>query len=570
MTNKLSYKLISKNNHFDPINTVLKNRGIKDIDGFLKAGERVDSELDYKLLKNIEKAVELIKKHVENNSTIFIQVDTDADGFLSSMSIGDYLKRINNQLKIVYNQHDSESIKKHGIVAEDVEEQIDLVIVPDAGSNDFEDHKKLSDRGIDVLVIDHHEIIDESEHAVVVNINLNDYPNKELSGTGVVYKVLQALDNEYNVEYSKHYLDLVAISLVSDIMRLDTYENRYYLTQGLKQINNPLIKTIVESSRYTDINKIVPTDVSFSIAPLINSVIRVGTTEEKEKVFNALFTSNEEELIETVDLMNKAKERQEEKVNEVMPQVTKYIEELFNNHENPVVCAIVLDGSNDIASLTGLIANKVLSIVKRPVLILRQSDKGYLSGSARGFDKSPIKDFKQEVLNTGLFDLAQGHDNAFGVRVSSTNKLEQALEKIQEKYKDYDIDVNVYDVDFILNGHEIKYALVHQIDKYNHLWGHGVEKPMLALENVEVERRQISVLGENKNVIKFSYRDIDYIKFRVDNKEIRHLMSGKSTDLLTMNVIGSVSINNFAGKTTAQVIIEDQEVIDVGEPKFLF
>ena len=96
---------------------------------------------------------------------------------------------VNNHIK--YRVHDS---KQHGIILETIPENIKLVIIPDAGSNQYEEHKILRDKGIDILVIDHHEAEYESTDACVINNQLCDYPTKSLSGVGMVYKLCCYID----------------------------------------------------------------------------------------------------------------------------------------------------------------------------------------------------------------------------------------------------------------------------------------------------------------------------------------------------------------------------------------
>ena len=104
---------------------------------------------------------------------------------------------------------------------------MDLLIVPDAGSNDYKEHKILSDRGVEVIVLDHHEADKISTDAIIVNNQFHNYPNKGLSGVGVVYKFCQVLDDTLGVKYADLFLDLVAIGLVGDMMSLLDFETKH-------------------------------------------------------------------------------------------------------------------------------------------------------------------------------------------------------------------------------------------------------------------------------------------------------------------------------------------------------
>ena len=100
--------------------------------------------------------------------------------------------------------------------------------MPDASSNDYNEHKWLADRGIDVLVLDHHMADYESPYAIVVNNQVCDYPTKSLSGVGVVYKFCQYLDQElFHDNLADQFLDFVAVGLCGDMMTQQDIETHY-------------------------------------------------------------------------------------------------------------------------------------------------------------------------------------------------------------------------------------------------------------------------------------------------------------------------------------------------------
>ena len=142
----------------------------------------------------------MLIKHLNNNGKIYIQVDSDCDGYTSSAVLLNYLHRwvpsiVEN--KFYYDFHEG---KQHGINMESIPDGTTLVIAPDSSSNDYEIHEELQAKGIDVLVIDHHLADRESEFACVVNNQLCDYPTKSLSGVGMVYKVCQCLDSLNHID----------------------------------------------------------------------------------------------------------------------------------------------------------------------------------------------------------------------------------------------------------------------------------------------------------------------------------------------------------------------------------
>jgi len=178
--------------------------------------------------------------------------------------------------------------KQHGVTDEVMEQikflDLDILFVPDAGSNDFENHKKLFDKNVLVAVIDHHSCDKMSEHALVVNTQLSpDYPNKQLSGVGVVYQTLKELDRQLGIEEADNFLDWVALGNVADAQLITEPETRYYVYEGIKNLQSPLLKEFI-FKHIGKWDKVCPQTLSFNLIPKINAVIRVGTMEEKQKL----------------------------------------------------------------------------------------------------------------------------------------------------------------------------------------------------------------------------------------------------------------------------------------------
>ena len=109
----------------------------------------------------------------------------------------------------------------------------DLILIPDAGSNDYEAHAALKNKNIDTIILDHHLADKISDDAIVINNQLSDYPNKELSGVGVVYQFCRYIDEKMQTNYADYYLDLVALGLtrrydVVNINRDKTFNNERF------------------------------------------------------------------------------------------------------------------------------------------------------------------------------------------------------------------------------------------------------------------------------------------------------------------------------------------------------
>ena len=185
----MNYVLNKVSGDYSAIEQVLVNRGIPAnlISLYLNLDNSVI--LDPYGLTNIECAAKRLLKAMINQEEIYVQVDSDCDGYTSAAVLINYLHCIfpsTVENKVRYGLHTK---KHHGISVEDIPSGCTLVVAPDSSSNEADIHRTLKANGIDVLVLDHHHAeLDAQDPAIIVNNQTCDYDNKYLSGVGVVYK----------------------------------------------------------------------------------------------------------------------------------------------------------------------------------------------------------------------------------------------------------------------------------------------------------------------------------------------------------------------------------------------
>ena len=148
--------------------------------------------------------------------------------------------------------------------------------------------EELYELGHEVLIIDHHHFETPLRHGILINNQVGGYPNKGLSGAGVLFKFLQVYDEKYLPDegHANDQLDLVALSLISDMMNLSHYENRYLVNVGLGNVKKSWFRRSVEKQAYSigDTVNLTPEKIAFYITPLINAIVRVGTEQEGNNV----------------------------------------------------------------------------------------------------------------------------------------------------------------------------------------------------------------------------------------------------------------------------------------------
>lgn len=568
----MNFKLIGENNLYDPFKTVLKNRQIKDIEGFLNPSWHHVN--DPERLLNIDEAFKCLHAHIKNGSEIYIQVDSDTDGWTSAAILIKYLRRVFPDVKISFSLHEG---KLHGIDMAAVlesENKYDLVIVPDAGSNEYEKHKTLKDSGIDVIVIDHHEAEKLSEDAIVVNNQFSpDYTNEYFSGAGVVWQFIRYADKQLGLDYANDYLDLVAMGNVADSMSLSSLETRFIAFEGIKNIRNKFFNTLIDKSFGLVRERMKPADISWKLTPIINGMIRVGKQEEKLEMFEALLEKDEQYVNsrtkkqetwqeKAVREGNNARSRQKKDVEKQLGLILGQITEKKMD-KNWLLLAETDKTFN--RSLSGLLAGKLAEQFQRPALVMCCREEGFFTGSLRGYDRF-MPDTKDFLNATGLFEFVEGHQQAAGFRIRKEN-IPALIEMTNKSMTQFAADVDKVYVDFILDSKQISKDFVSEMCKYDHMWGKGVEEPVYGLQKIEINADDIMMTSKTGSTAKFTYRGLEFIKFNI-SEQFRDLMESK--ERLVFDLAVTFGVNEYRGMKTYQCVIKDYELVERKEKKFFF
>ena len=579
------------------VEQVLANRGIapKDVEHYLNTTD--EDILDPQLIMNIEEGVKVLVQTIARGDKVLIQIDSDCDGYTSAAALINYLNHLFPgfvQSNIYYRIH---SGKQHGILLETVPDDVKLVIAPDSSSNDYEVHQALKAKGVNVLVIDHHEADQISENAVIINNQLCDYPTKSLSGVGMVYKFCSYMDELLNVDYADDYLDLVALGMVADMMDLRDYETRHLITRGLENIRNPYFKGMVDKQAYSLKDGLSPIGVAFYIAPYVNATIRMGTQEEKLMLFESMLDYRGYELVPSTKRGCKGqqetrveqacrnctniKSRQTKARDAALENIERIIEE--KNLLNNKILAIKLDTFEADKNLTGLIANQLMAKYQRPVLLLNKTYYDMTlceedgtpittrttitwEGSGRGYDKSKFDNLREFLKESDLVLYAEGHANALGVGIADIN-FDRFIEYSNQALADFDF-TPCYKVDFIFYGDDFRGNDIIEIAELKSLWGQGVEEPLVAIEHINIHNGNVVLMSPDKSpTLKITLPNgTSLIKFKSSKEEYEKLHS--ETGCITINIVGRCERNIWNGIVNPQIIIEDYEI--VGEQKYYF
>ncbi|MBQ4060564.1 MAG: DHH family phosphoesterase [Bacilli bacterium] len=570
----------SKSNYGE---NVLLARGVKDIKNFIHPSqEMLQTPFD---LKNMAEAVYFVKDKMDLAAPqILLIVDCDVDGFTSSAIIYQYLKKYNSYCDIEWLIHEG---KQHGLedkidLIMDGDRYYDLLIIPDAGSNDYEYIERLKQKQLPVLVLDHHILESEvSDNCIIVNNqNSPDYKNKDLSGAGVAYQFCRAFDALAGRDYSSEFIDLAALGVCGDMMSALEPENQYIWRTGFSNVTNYFFQTLMRKQAYSItgasspsdseiMDKLTPISVAFYIVPMINAMIRIGTMEEKERLFLAFIDGHqlvpcnkrgakgtmEEVAIESARECTNAKKHQDDKKKEVAEALEIKIHKhgLLDNK----VLFIRLDDDDDFPSeLNGLVCMQLSQKYSRPTILGRLNDEGFIRGSARGLNKSELKSFKTFLNDTNLFEYTAGHDNAFGISIKN-EYLDDLHSYANKELADINLGENVYQVSFVRRAVESDIKdIVFDLAKYDKVWGQQNDTPLILIQDLFIKKNDIKVIGRNSDTLRFEKNGITYIKFFA--KEL--IAQLQEYDEMKITLIGKTNVNEWNSKITPQIFIEDLEV----------
>jgi single-stranded-DNA-specific exonuclease len=586
----MKYNLVNENFTSDYAVNLMKSRGIVNLDMY-KAPTREFLQSPSNL-KNIAAAAGLYIRVVTQGGRVLIVVDSDNDGYTSAAIIYQYTKRMNPNCSVDYWLHEG---KQHGL-QDHIDklmtdnQQYDLIILPDSSSNDAKYHDMLDEINIPCLILDHHLTdVKLSDNAIVVNNQLSPkYENKELTGAGVVYQFCRYIDNTLCHDWADDYLDLAAWGIIGDMGSVLDMENRYIIYEGLSKehIKNDFLKCLLNKQAYSItgkmgatwddiVEKVNPISIAFYIVPLVNAMIRVGTMPEKERLFMAFIDGSQmvpcnkrgaKGTMERVDVEStrecaNAKAKQDKTKKDAVDRLEAKIFK-YDLLENKVLFVRLDEDDRFPSELNGLVAMQLAAKYKKPTIVARLNDQGYNRGSARGMNQSELRDFREFLLSTGMFEYAQGHANAFGISIPD-NRLRAFHELANEALKNIDFGENVYDVNFVRGADASDlYDLVVDLASQNGIWGQGSPEPVVCVEEISCSPRDVRIMGSNQDTLKIEYNGMSYLKFRATDM-INELKSYPADAQLKLSVVGRCNLNEWMGRKTPQLFIDDYEIKNI-------
>lgn len=546
---------------------ILANRDIVDpkvVDSFINP--TLEKLHDPFLLKDMEKAIDLIIETMENGESIRIFGDYDQDGISSTMTLLDGLLYFYDDIS--YDIPDR-VIDGYGIsdrmIDRAIQANVSLIITCDNGISAIDQVKRLKENGIKVIVTDHHQVSKKEDGEWVEQILPkadcvinpkrldNTYPFDDLCGAGVAFKLIQALYKRLDgdMEYLYGLLEYVAMGTVCDVVSL-TDENRIFVREGLKRINNTeklAIKALIEENSWN--REVSAYTLGFIIGPCMNATGRLSTA----KLAIDMLMEDDIEKIRTyakklVSLNNERKELTDiglEKTLEIIKDKKYYNDDI-----------IIVDVENIEESICGIIAGRIKEKFNKPTIIMTQSSqKGILKGSGRSIEAYNI--YKEVFEIKDVLESFGGHPMACGLSIRS-DKVKEFRQKLNDKSKlKKDDFVNIINIDAQIPIDKLSLEFAESLQR---LEPFGKDNPKAKFADKNLFIKNINMIGKNNNTMKMilnkNGRDIEAIKFNAQ-KDYKYL-----SDKFKANIIGNridavfyPDINEFNGRRNLQVKLID-------------
>ena len=581
----MKYKLIAPvKPEYSTIEQVLTNRGIPhdEIKHYLNT---TDEDINSYTLFGEDKlkaAAAALISCIQRDQRALVIVDCDCDGYTSAAVLINYLHDcfpywVENKLESVMHEGKQHGLQDHMGLIKDLD--IKLLLVPDAGSNDAEQCTELvKDYDMDVVVLDHHLCDIDNPNAIVINNQLSDYPNKALSGVGVVWQFCRYLDSLLGNNYADQYIDLVMLGLTGDMMSMTSIETKHLINKGLPEERNPFIYYMHEYNHFSLGDDLTPIGVTFYIVPFVNAITRSGTIEEKELIFASMLKhkafidipstkrghaagATEKVVEQAVRVAHNVKARQTKAQDRMMDYLERLIR--INNMMDNMVLLFLLEPGQVDRNIAGLVANKIMAKYQRPTCVLTKvEDNGVVSyqGSARGCDKTGISDFKSICEQTGVTMYTAGHEGAFGLGILKEN-IPLFLEKTNEILKDTPSEP-VYYVDYIYKSNEVNPQNILDIAHMSNLWGKDIDEALIAVEGLKVTPDMVTIYDKKTITIKITLPNgIAIMLFNASQEDCDKLQIN-NTGYVEVNMVCKCNENEWLGNITAQLFCEEYEIVD--------
>ena len=525
---------------------LLFSRGIKDEDSLTRfLAPSLDDLHDPYLLHDMDKAVNRIRRAIEQGEFILVYGDYDADGMTSASILKETLEQLGAECLVYLPNRFTDGYGPNASVYKYFIEQqgISLIVTVDNGVAGHEAIDLAQSMGVDVIVTDHHsmpEVLPDAYAIVHPEHPEADYPFKHLAGCGVAFKLACALLEEVQVEL----LDLVAIGTIADMVSL-TDENRIMVQYGLEVLRNTQRIGLQELFEIAGIasSDITEETVGFQLAPRLNAL---GRLDDPNPAID-LLTGFDDEEVHEIALMIQEK-------NEERKEIVQAIYEEAKNLVDPSKSVQVLAKKGWNPGVLGIVAGRLLEELGQTVIVLNIED-GRAKGSARSIEAVDI--FEALDPHRELFIAFGGHAGAAGMTLEAEQL--DALSEILEIYvKDKGIDAKGKSKLYLDEELDLESLSLDTVKSFERLAPFGMDnqKPVFYIRDFQVENARSMGAGDSHLKLKIS-------KGTANFEVVAFGQGAKATEFAQtkqLELAVTLSVNQWNGQTTLQLMMVDARV----------
>jgi len=436
------------------------------------------------LMVGMTVAVDRILTAIKSEEKIIIYSDYDCDGIPGGVVLHDFFKEIGytNFENYIPHRHYEGFGLNIAAVEKLAKEGAQLIITIDCGTSDFESVETANELGVDVIITDHHEPGKKLPQALaVVNPKIGDnYPFKELCGTGVVFKLVQALiqkgDFEIPVGKEKWWLDMVGVATIADMVPL-VGENRVFATYGLQVLRKSRRPGLQKLLYKAGANQkyLTEEDIGFTIGPRINAASRMDNPED---AFSLLSETDEAVAGAHVEHLEKLNNERKGLVASISKELHKRLDEIVD-----LPAVLVFGNPEWRPSLVGLAAGKLAELHKRPAFIWGRDGNGVIKGSCRSDGKASVVELMRAIPDSFLEYGGHHFSGGFAVVEDKIYNLSRELNKAWDILGSQAVVEEEKMIDAILELDEVNNRLVQELNTVGP-FGVGNHKPLFKFENV--------------------------------------------------------------------------------------
>lgn len=525
---------------------LLFSRGIKDEDSLTRfLAPSLDDLHDPYLLHDMDKAVNRIRRAIEQGEFILVYGDYDADGMTSASILKETLEQLGAECLVYLPNRFTDGYGPNASVYKYFIEQqgISLIVTVDNGVAGHEAIDLAQSMGVDVIVTDHHslpEVLPDAHAIVHPEHPESDYPFKHLAGCGVAFKLACALLEEVQVEL----LDLVAIGTIADMVSL-TDENRIMVQYGLEVLRNTQRIGLQELFEIAGISNgdVTEETIGFQLAPRLNAL---GRLDDPNPAIELLTGFDDKEVSEIALMIQDKNEERKEIVQAIYEEAKSLVD------PNKSVQVLAKEGWNP--GVLGIVAGRLLEELGQTVIVLNIED-GRAKGSARSIEAVDI--FEALNPHRELFIAFGGHAGAAGMTLEAEQL--DALSEILENYvKDKGIDAKGKNTLYLDEELDLESLSLETVKSFERLAPFGMDnqKPVFYIRDFQVENARSMGAGDSHLKLKISKgtASFEVVAFGQGSK------ATEFSQVKQLELAVTLSVNQWNGQTTLQLMMVDARV----------